>query len=556
MYLWLRLRVPFTHNTHHPDVFAMKILYGSVESTPGSSSSSQERAESSSQSQDHLSEADDPREVAFRVGLNSLYREGYSQTYDEESPILTSVTEEEGIVKTRKTSQSLKVASAAGLIFSLFLLLFASVYRQQASLADIRVTEKLIAEISASPPAASDAPPGASASGTSVSIPQSVCSLNASSSASKYCPRETTAFLVGASPEGRWPRGFSWKLLKDATEETVHRSALYSISEEDAVSSYAGVKCQSFVTNLCLSGKYIVYANSETDSVLHASSVSVCNTEVLAGEALDFDVTGGDCTRHRDQVQDGKGSEVSAPQQALALSYSLQPLRLAETRGNADTESPFDHRAHAEKAKPKCYIFGLACDDSNSGVVVSRGSEQMQTTPSSVQQPTLRTIDFSLKTSSSEDWIGIDKNQEKLHCTLFGLYCKPANQPTYEPTMEPTMMPSYPPSHWNTTTVVQCHFFGLWCVPHKIPETPKPSYSPTCPRCNDDWHRKVREADVVEAEAQSGEATREEHEETKAGHDRAGNSMAVKADQPTIVVEKSNSKTSRHIASKETDNIN
>ena len=352
----------FCHKT-----FIMRILYGSVESSDPTEED-HEASSSSSSRVNTISSDSDPKAVAYRVGMNSLYREGQSQTFDEESPVVSGKSapiksDEQGRTK-------LKVLSVAGLCFSLVLLLFVSGVLDRQSSEGMTSTEKLI---EVRPSSTSMPTPTLSSSSSS----RAACPLTSTSSSS--CTRDTTSFIVEADPTGQWPEGFSWTLLKDSDGDPARKSVIYSTNGEDAARTYAHVDCRSFDTELCLSGKHLVYADSARLNLKESSksSVKVCNNILVSGEALHFDADEDQC---------------------------------------------------------------------NQG-----------------QQRTLRTPDTSSTTSSSEHWLGVDGHHE-LKCTLFGLSCKPANEPTYEPSAEPTMMPTYPDSHWNQTTVVHCHFFGLWCV--------------------------------------------------------------------------------------------
>ena len=53
--------------------------------------------------------------------------------------------------------------------------------------------------------------------------------------------------------------------------------------------------CDVFVTDLCLDGDFVIYANSndtQEDSEADSATVRICDKILRAGEALDFSTTG------------------------------------------------------------------------------------------------------------------------------------------------------------------------------------------------------------------------------------------------------------------------
>ena len=89
------------------------------------------------------------------------------------------------------------------------------------------------------------------------------------------CEHPTTTFIVDADKDGKWPQGFSWTILKDSiTDERRDRSGReVEFHSKSFLHTEKGifdspllkgkeVKCRHFVTDLCLTGNYIVYANS------------------------------------------------------------------------------------------------------------------------------------------------------------------------------------------------------------------------------------------------------------------------------------------------------
>ncbi len=117
-----------------------------------------------------------------------------------------------------------------------------------------------------------------------------ICRLNTHSRVKETCPHATTDFVVNGDGDGRWPRGFSWTVLKDISPgDMSDKSFLHSEKGtfDESKTNGKDIQCKRFVTQLCLTGNYIVYANSE-DAVSAHSAVNVCNKKVAADEALDF----------------------------------------------------------------------------------------------------------------------------------------------------------------------------------------------------------------------------------------------------------------------------
>ena len=123
----------------------------------------------------------------------------------------------------------------------------------------------------------------------------------------KRCPHEFTTITVpsmGQKHGYKWPKGFSWTILKDDDEadtsssDVISRQFLAAVSNTTVSHRYnEDSKCDEYVTALCLQGTYVIYANSdEVDDLDQAKGESVvCNRIVKVGEALDFSIRGNSC---------------------------------------------------------------------------------------------------------------------------------------------------------------------------------------------------------------------------------------------------------------------
>jgi hypothetical protein len=93
-----------------------------------------------------------------------------------------------------------------------------------------------------------------------------ICTLNSNANVQKRCPHSTTKLVVGGDDDGKWPVGFSWTLLKESLDGKNHeRSFLHSEKgnfDDAKLVKGKELKCRHYVTELCLAGDYIVYANS------------------------------------------------------------------------------------------------------------------------------------------------------------------------------------------------------------------------------------------------------------------------------------------------------
>ena len=123
-----------------------------------------------------------------------------------------------------------------------------------------------------------------------------VCTLNSKARDDRnFCASKTTKLTVIGDHNGKWPQGFSWTVLKDGaldTDKTFFHTEKGEF-DSDLVKGKA-IKCRQYVTELCLTGDYVVYANSD-DELSATSAVNVCNKEVAAGEALDFSTQHSAC---------------------------------------------------------------------------------------------------------------------------------------------------------------------------------------------------------------------------------------------------------------------
>ena len=158
-------------------------------------------------------------------------------------------------------SASMRTAISAVLIFTVVLMGLGYVYNSESVRSvEIGVTRASTEELVA-------AKPSSASTEEKRDNLYDVCRLNTHSKIKETCPHATTSFLVKADEDGRWPKGFSWTVLKDSLEEDGdgHSKAfLHSEKGEfDAMRAKGrDIQCKNFVTELCLSGTYIVYANS------------------------------------------------------------------------------------------------------------------------------------------------------------------------------------------------------------------------------------------------------------------------------------------------------
>jgi len=113
------------------------------------------------------------------------------------------------------------------------------------------------------------------------------------------CIHDYTSVDVIAGPDGRWPDGVSFKLLKDTQKYGGGINLIYS--EHGDFEQSIQVKCGSYSTKLCLHGDHILYTNADTRL---GQYISVCDQHISADKAFEFRVEINEnlkdaaCTKH------------------------------------------------------------------------------------------------------------------------------------------------------------------------------------------------------------------------------------------------------------------
>lgn len=183
-----------------------------------------------------------------------------------------------------KTSNSMKTAITAGLIFIVTMVGMGYVYNSEENIgkSPIQVIESLDVKEAGRRGKVDD-----SASKDDL---YDICRLNTHSHVKESCSHPTTDFTVLGNDNGRWPTGFSWTVLKDSSDLMGDQKSFLHTERGDfdhAKTNGHDIQCKKFVTELCLTGDYVVYANSDNEESA-SSAVSVCNKKVVTDEALDF----------------------------------------------------------------------------------------------------------------------------------------------------------------------------------------------------------------------------------------------------------------------------
>lgn len=149
-----------------------------------------------------------------------------------------------------------------------------------------------------------------------------ICNIDApgewNSKMNQRCSHELTMISVpsmGKRHGYRWPEGFSWTILKDDDEVDSSSSSSSSISKQFLASMSGSTvdhqldqanNCDEYVTQLCLEGTYVIYANNDEvdDMGKFGGELIVCDKSVKGGEALDFSIKDNFC--FMDSYEDGK----------------------------------------------------------------------------------------------------------------------------------------------------------------------------------------------------------------------------------------------------------
>jgi hypothetical protein len=137
-----------------------------------------------------------------------------------------------------------------------------------------------------------------------------LCSLDSPSrNEGIICQHQATSFFVQGSPEGNWPRGFSWVLMSNVGDST--SDPLIVHSDSGLFKQGKNLKCDQFVRTLCLQGNYILYASMQDDVVVDPEAslggkdslpfVDVCNhaAKITPGQTLKFNVNPDSCSNLR-----------------------------------------------------------------------------------------------------------------------------------------------------------------------------------------------------------------------------------------------------------------
>lgn len=197
-----------------------------------------------------------------------------------------------------------------------------------------------------------DAKPGQSAvSNSSLIAPQTcifVPPAKPSQAADESCNIDYVNVEV-SSVNGSWPSGFSWSLYKkynNINGTNKELSLLVTKESYDEIEKYS-VPCDLFVTQLCLQGEYVAYAQSSTMPGSTPVEMRICNDVVPVGNALEFQVT----ENTKGCVEQGFiRSKASPPTngKATKLEY-ISPIPVA-----GGTLLDYDNRTSSKKHRVAC----------------------------------------------------------------------------------------------------------------------------------------------------------------------------------------------------------
>ena len=412
----------------------------------------------------------------------------------------------------RILSASFKVASAVTIIFSLFLLTVGLAVYKETKVVGAKpefLEESLILgkpkEMSSLPISNFDQ-----------------CALNTKQNIAKTCDHRTTKFYVNANEEGKWPEGFSWTVLKDAGSDSEEKSFLHAETGKFDQSLSAGqdIRCKKFVTELCLKGDYVVYANSDHPSSAD-SSVDVCGQNVVADEALDFKADKIKCISSSFET-DPDYSNFAIEEKNKIISR-LQALSLSVQEQQPEPPQPPPQQSTSEPSSSPAIIPGIG----------AQPEPTQPPQPNSLPAPTLsptgqavyevenffnKTVPdwWSNETIKDSKWYNDTAREfpvwynETIHgflypsapptlvptisdakgnssCWMFGLICQrdldavgitvaPSSMPTRIPVIE-KQAPALDVSD-NSQNQSSCYMFGLIC-PRVITNAPTPSPTQT-----------------------------------------------------------------------------
>jgi hypothetical protein len=352
------------------------------------------------------------------VGDNGEFRPSARGQVDEESPLLSRTGSEES--SHSRYSASFKLASAVTIVFSLFLLsLGVAVYRE-VDMEKVHAEIKLVENTELQ------------------TAPYDLCALNSKVHASLICASRTTKFYVDADDNGKWPAGFSWTVLKDTgNSQQGERSFLHLEKGEfnSELSAGKDIRCKKFVTELCLSGNYVVYANSDEPSS-SAASVSVCNSAVAVDEALDFEADNVKCVGS--SVHDAEDLKADTSFEALSLSLSTSPQPPPASPGEVIKQG-WDVSVNTTTTFANETVHGFKYPTAAPTVFVSSAP------PTLFNQSVLSQWANNVSHAIVEGW---DNTVEFSNETVRGFRY---------PTASPTVASSLPANYTN------CYMFGLIC---------------------------------------------------------------------------------------------
>ena len=416
--------------------------------------------------------------------------------YDEESPLLITPNYSapaNASESKRQLSASFKMASAVAFVFSLFLITMGvAVYENNDE-----NSMKIRADMFQLTPESEQTQPSSSSSSPSLSSYLPSCSIN--SEVATSCRHITTKFVVDATEAGEWPHGFSWTVLKDSSVEGSQNDKMFLHSENGNYFSKDKdvIKCQKFVTELCLAGNYVVYANSE-DSATVDAAVSVCGKKVVVDEALDFSADHVQClssnfeldpdyNRYKTNVEEAPASILAAIPHSMSLSYDIPPASSAPTPlFQKFLPPPPSYEPSAAPSGPSPmptqisefrFNFTSAIEP-----VVEIYNETITEAPilynetiNGFQYPTLApTISPSPEPTAS-------LTNATTGCWAFGLICERdfekvgwTGAPSTMPSSVPTMINGEPMPPKSAS----CAMFGLFCQTETVAPSPEPTVIP------------------------------------------------------------------------------
>lgn len=344
---------------------------------------------------------------------------GECDYYDEESPLvhrksermtnnrsnnrycqeeLSEESEEEeipqcaynGKILSRGSSSSYKTAAATALLFTLGLILIGvtEVYHGGFSWSKNTMSSNMIGGVTAPVSSLNEFQKNnaAAVARSSWDGYHQVCTLNSKARDSdNFCKYKTTKLTVAGDQDGKWPQGFSWTVLR---ENALENDKTFFHSERGEFDSDLvkgkDIKCRQYVTELCLTGDYVVYSNSD-DKASALSAVNVCNKKVVAGEALDFSTKHSTCQSSSFELDPdlsefkSKRNKHATVLQALSMSGASGAPMTSGTTGGSLSGAPMTCGADGQ-------LSGAPTDD-------NKGSMPPMAPPAETSKPVPATDD-------------------------------------------------------------------------------------------------------------------------------------------------------------------